>query len=440
LAEDQVGGFWRKLSSGLAIVAFALLTVQFVLSSRLQAITGRVGIDITMHFHQLAAKVITVALVLHPVLYLVPTLYSDPAAGLAQLVAMFSNDVFASGVLAWVMLLALTVSAILRDWLPMPYETWRLSHGLTAAALAIAGLHHAINVGSYSAGLTLAQLWIVLVGLTFIVLGYLYLVKPWQLSQRPYYVSHVHRVGEGLWGITLWPAKLQPVGVLARGMRPKVTTPISFEAGQFAWITIGAAPFVFADHPLSIASAPADRPRFRFIVKEVGDFSKALGRFPVGTRAYIDGPYGCFTLSAAEAALPKGETAAGLAFIAGGVGIAPILSLLRDRLAAGETRPMRLIYGNRAASQIVFRDELAKMETAMDFRVHHVLSEPPYEWSGGTGVLDAAVINAWIDWPDPARWIYFVCGPTAMMDVVERALIARGVPPARIISERFKYD
>lgn len=440
LAEEQIGGFWRKLSSGLAMVAFALLTVQFVLSSRLQAITGRVGIDVTMHFHQLAAKVITVALVVHPLLYVVPALLRDPIMALDQLIAMFTNDTFASGVLAWVMLLALTISAILRDWLPVPYETWRLSHGLGAAALAIAGLHHAINIGSYSASLTLAQLWIVLVALTFVVLGYLYLVKPWQLSQRPYYVSHVFRVGEGLWGVTLWPAKLQPVGVLARGLKPKVTKPIAFEAGQFAWVTIGAPPFLFSDHPLSIASAPADRPRFRFIIKEVGDFTKLIGRIPVGTRAYIDGPYGNFTLRTAEAALPPGKTAAGLAFVAGGVGIAPILSLLRDRHAAGETRPMRLIYGNRSASQIVFRDELAKMEETLDFRVRHVLSEPPYEWSGGTGVLDAAMIDAWVDWPDPAEWVYFVCGPTAMMDVVERALIARGVPPARIISERFKYD
>jgi predicted ferric reductase len=301
-------------------------------------------------------------------------------------------------------------------------------------------LHHALDVGSYSAAITLAQLWIVMAALTFAVIGYLYLVKPWQLSQRPYYVSHVFRVGEGLWGVTLWPAKLQPVGLFARGLKPKVTKAIPFEAGQFAWVTIGASPFVLSDHPLSIASAPADRPRFRFIIKEVGDFSKTLNQIPVGTRAYMDGPYGCFTLSAAEASFPKGERAAGLAFIAGGVGIAPILSLLRDRQATGETRPMRLIYGNRAASQIVFRDELEKMASTLDLRIRHVLSEPPYEWSGGVGVLDAAAIDAWIEWPAPDRWIYFLCGPTAMMDEVERALIARGVPPARIISERFRYD
>lgn len=440
LAEEQVGGFWRKLSSGSAMAAFALLAVQFVLSGRLAAITGRIGIDAIMHFHQMAAKVITLVLLVHPVLYVVPLLTQDPIAALDQLVQMFANGAFASGVLAWVLLLGLTVTAMLRDWLPVPYEAWRISHGFAACALAAAGLHHAVNVGSYSDDITLAQLWIVMVALTFAIVGYLYLVKPWHLAQRPYYVSHVLRLGEGMWGVTLWPAKLQPIGIFSRGLKPKVTEAMPFEAGQFAWVTIGNSPFLQSDHPLSIVSGPGDRPRFKFVIKEAGDFSKSLGQIPVGTHAYIDGPYGRFTLSAAEAALPKGQRAAGLAFIAGGVGVAPILSLLHDRRAAGEERPMRLLYGNRSASQIVYKDELTAMETAMDFRVRHVVSEPPYEWTGGVGVIDGATVAEWLDWPDPAAWLFFVCGPIAMMDAVERALLARGVPAARIITERFKYD
>jgi predicted ferric reductase len=440
LAEEQVAGFWRKLSSGMAMVAFALLTMQFVLSSRLAAITGRIGADALMQFHQLAAKVITVALLVHPALYVIPMALADPAAAAGRLVEMFTNGAFASGVLAWVMLLGLTLAAVLRDWLPVRYEAWRLSHGLGAAALAAAGLHHAVNVGSYSDDITLAQLWIVMVAFAFVVIVYLYVVKSWQLGQRPYYVSHVLRLGEGIWGVTLWPAKLQPVGILARGVKPKVTQALAFEAGQYAWVTIGTSPFVLSDHPLFIASAPADRPRFRFVIAETGDFSTALGQIPIGTRAYIDGPYGGFTLSAAEARLPRGKSAAGLAFIALGAGIAPMLSLLRDRKATGETRPMRLLYGNRAVSQIVAREELAAMESEMDFRVRHVLTEPPYEWQGGTGALDGAAVEGWLHWPGAGEWIYFLCGPAAMLEATEQALRARGVPKARILSERLNYD
>ena len=440
LAEEQVGGFWRKLSSGMAMVAFALLTVQFVLSSRLAGITGRLGAGTLMQFHQRAAKVITVALLVHPVLYVIPTLAKDPGAALHRLVEMFTNGAYASGVLAWVMLLGLTASAMLRDWLPVRYEAWRLTHGLGAAAMAAAGLHHAVNVGSYSDDITLAQLWIVMVAFSFVTIVYLYLVRPWKLGQSPYYVSHVLRLGEGVWGVTLWPAKLQPIGVFARGMKPKVTEALSFEAGQYAWVTIGTSPFVLSDHPMFIASAPADRPRFKFVIEEAGDFSKALGQIPIGTRAYIDGPYGGFTLSAAESRLPRGKRAAGFAFIAVGVGIAPMLSFLRDRKMEGETRPLRLLYGNRSASQIVAREELTAMETEMDFRVRHVLSEPPYEWDGGTGALDTAAIDGWIDWREPGEWLYFLCGTAAMIEAAEQALAARGVPLSHIRFEQLNYD
>lgn len=440
LAEEQVGGFWRKLSSGLAMVAFALLMVQFVLSSRIASITGRLGTDTLQQVHQLAAKIITVALLLHPVFYVMPTVASDPLAAGMRLVQMFTNGAYASGVLAWVMLLGLTAAAMLRNWLPVRYEAWRLTHGLGAAALAAAGLHHAVNVGSYSDDITLAQLWIVMVAFSFVCVAYLYLVRPWQLGQRPYYVSHVLRLGEGVWGVTLWPAKLQPIGVFARGMKPKVTEALSFEAGQYAWVTIGTSPFVLSDHPLFIASAPSDRPRFKFVIEEAGDFSKALGQIPVGTRAYIDGPYGGFTLSAAQSRMPRGKQAAGFAFIAMGAGIAPMLSFLRQAKADGETRPLRLLYGNQSVSRIVAREELAAMEGEMDFRVRHVLSEPPYEWDGGTGALDAAAIGDWIDWSLPEDWVYCLCGPAAMIAAAEQALASRGVPRARIMSEQLNYE
>ena len=84
--------------------------------------------------------------------------------------------------------------------------------------------------------------------------------------------------------------------------------------------------------------------------------------------------------------------------------------------------------------------ELAALLDERGFSHPLVVSEPPLDWPGGTGVLDAATVEGWLDWPDAAEWIYFVCGPIAMMDQVERTLIAKGVPPARIMSERFQYD
>ncbi|GIL00606.1 MAG: hypothetical protein BroJett030_05050 [Alphaproteobacteria bacterium] len=72
--------------------------------------------------------------------------------------------------------------------------------------------------------------------------------------------------------------------------------------------------------------------------------------------------------------------------------------------------------------------------------VYYVLSEPPAGWAGHVGELTPDILNDCLDAIGGDRWLYFVCGPTAMMNSVERTLAARGVPRARIVSERFKYD
>lgn len=439
--DAPIGGIWRALSNGMAMVGFALLTVQFYISGRIRWVSSGFGIDRLMLFHQLAARVITVALLLHPFLYAVQSLVEEgPLAAGETLLRMLGNPAFTSGVTAWALLVVVMALALLRDWLPIRYEAWRISHGLGAAAIVCAGLHHTITIGSYSQDLVLAQIWIVLGILALGALVYLYLVRPWQLGQQPFYISNITRVGEKMWSVTLWPAKLQPVGILAAGAKPRVTPPLVYEAGQFAYVTLGGSPFIMIDHPFSIASSPAEGGKLRFLIKEAGDFTKIVGRLPINSRAYVDGPFGRFTLRQGEAAAGGRDKVAGLAFIAGGVGIAPILGLLRDAEARGETRPLRLLTGNRAASQLVYADEMEAWAASRDFRARHVLQDPPIDWQGGVGMLDEATIADWIDWPHPERWLYFVCGPRAVRQAAEQALRARGVPPSRIVDEAFKYE
>ena len=439
--EGPAGGFWRALSNGMAMVAFALLCVQFFISGRIRWVAGRFGVDRLMLFHQLAARVITVALLVHPLLYVLQSLQRDGFAAAAETAAaMLANPALTSGLTAWVLLVVVMALALLRDWLRLRYETWRITHGLGAAAIVCAGLHHTITVGSHSEELALAQVWIVLGVLALGALAYLYIVRPWQLGQQPFYISNVTRVGDKLWSVTLWPAKLKPVGLFAAAAKPRVTAPIAYEAGQFAYVTLGASPFVMADHPFSIASAPDGTSKLKFLIKEAGDFTNAVGSLKPHTRAYVDGPFGAFTLRAGEEAAGGADKVAGLAFIAGGVGIAPILSLLRDAHGRGETRPLRLLAGNRIAGQIVYGEEMDGWAAARDFRARHVLQNPPIDWPGGVGVLDETTVSGWIDWPQPESWLYFVCGPRAMREAAERVLLARGVPPARIISETLRYE
>ena len=131
----------------------------------------------------------------------------------------------------------------------------------------------------------------------------------------------------------------------------------------------------------------------------------------------------------------EGRAPGPLAFIAGGVGFAPVMGMLRDLHARANRYPVRIVYGNRVEGQILFREEL----DALGFPVDYVLSEPPEGWHGRTGELTPHVLAACLDMPDRAEWLYFVCGPAPMMDSVERTLRGWGVPRARIVAERFTY-
>jgi predicted ferric reductase len=408
--------FWREFSSGLVMVGFAMMLVEFLLSGRFRPVSGKAGIDLTMRFHQLAALSILVFVLVHPFLYAVPRLSPNPGDALTTLQRMFSSPGLRSGVIAWWLLILFVAAAIWRDRLPVRYEIWRASHGIGAALIAALSAHHTLRVGTYSGDPLLAGFWIVLTGVALASLVYVYAVKPLMQRGAPYRVVANDKVADRMWRVVV---------------EPKRGTAFDFSSGQFAWANFGHSPFSLTEHPFSISSAPAARPQIEFTIKESGDFTDRIGDVPVGTTAYLDGPHGAFTLA--------GRDPRPLVCIAGGVGFAPIIGMLRQLRDEGWPHPVVLIYGNRVATQILFRDEIESIAETIDMKVHLVLSEPPEGWAGTTGELTLDILKRCLE-PVDREADYFVCGPTPMMDSVERSLTALGIPAARIVSERFKYD
>jgi predicted ferric reductase len=418
LGEPPSRNVWRELSGGLVMVAYAMTLMQFMLSGRFAWLSGRIGIDRSMRFHKVTAWVILAIVVAHPLLYAVPRLVPDPMDALDALRRMFASERLRSGVVAWWLMIAIVLLAALRDRLRlrMRYETWRLSHGLAALAIAGFGTHHTLAVGTYSSEPWLAAFWIVATALAMLALLHVYLVRPLIKRRAPYRVVANRKVAQRMWELVIEPER-------GAGM--------SFAAGQFVWLNLGHAPFSLVEHPFSMSSAPAQRPRIAFTIKESGDFTGRIGTVAPGTRAYVDGPHGNFSLA--------GRDVRGLVFIAGGVGLAPVMSILRQLAAERWPHPVRLIYGNRVADQILYRDELKALKSILDFDVTHVLSEPPHGWHGAVGMLTHDVLDTILDSHGDADWTYFLCGTPAMMTSVERVLAARGVPRGRIVAERFSY-
>ncbi len=400
------------------MLGFAIILVEFVLSGRFRTVSARIGIDVTMRFHQLLARTALAFALVHPFLYRSPFRPAYPWDVTRRTTVNVDALALASGTLGWIMLVVLVALSIGRDKIPYKYETWRMMHGIGAVLIAALILHHTLTMGRYSQDPWLAALWATLFAIAVLTLAFVYLAKPvWQML-HPWAVHSIKPIAHGIWELTL-----DPIG----------HSGLDYEAGQFAWVNVGNSSFSLRENPFSISSAPTDGKQLRFIIKELGDFTSTIGQILPGTKAYVDGPHG--NLMAGEIHAP------GIALIAGGVGIAPLLSILRELKGRNDRRPTVLVYGNRIKEQIVHRNELREI-AAKDHgtTIVHVLSHPPDGWQGRTGMIDQPLIQDLFRLPEMRQWLFVLCGPPEMMNVVEDTLIGLGVGPNRIVSERFKYD
>lgn len=416
LADAPSASRWEMAGAALALVALPAMAIQFFISGRFETASGQLGIDRVMALHKIAAWGILVAILLHPVLYVVPTLLDDTGRGLERLRAYVTSPRILSGVVAWACVVLLIVSAALRNRLPLTYEAWRAGHVVLALAAVVAGLNHAVSVGRFSADGPLARFWLAVAVAVGIALAVLYGLRWLRLHTRPWHLSSATRLAERTWELDIQPAEGTP--------------PLAYQAGQFVWITEGRRRFPLFDHPFSIADSPL-RPGLSVIVKEAGDFTGRIGQLAPGTAIGIDGPHGDFVLEerAGDAVL----------LIAGGVGIAPIMGLLRDLVERGDARPVRLAYAAGSPAMFACLEEIEAAGERLDLQVMLVSETAGDGWTGDVGRLDGERLERLLRGLDPATTIAMMCGPGGMITAVSDMLLGLGFPMDNVVYERFDY-
>ena len=407
---------WEAAAAALGLVALAAMAVQFVTSGRFEKVSGRLGIDKIMAFHKVAAWWVLLALVLHPLFYVLPTWVDNPTLGTERLIAYLTLAQYRTGVVALGALFALVLTSALRDRLPWRYEVWRASHlvfGLTAIG---AGLHHAVSAGRFSAAGPVHGFWWAVGLCAAAVIATLYGWRWLMLHRRPWRLASVTRRADRMWELDIQPDPKNP--------------PWPYRAGQFVWMTEGRRRFPLFDHPFSIADSPM-RPGLSLIVKEAGDFTGKIGTLAPGTAIGIDGPYGEFTVDAHE-----GDA---ILLLAGGVGIAPIMGLLRDLVAWQDTRPVRLAYAAGNPANFACLADIEAARAVLDLQVALVSEEGAEGWPGLVGRLDHDRLRELLAGLDPARAVAFICGPGPMVTAVSDKLVDLGLPMENVVYERFDY-
>ncbi|HMQ35644.1 MAG TPA: ferric reductase-like transmembrane domain-containing protein, partial [Chloroflexaceae bacterium] len=367
-ARPEGRPFWVELSVALGFAGLALMGLQFLLTARIRYLTTPFGIDIVYHFHRQISVIATLLVLAHPIILFV----GDPS-NLARLNLIEAGWQARTGVLSVVALLALVVSSLWRQPLGLAYEPWRAAHG-TLAVLAVAlAMAHVAIVGYHVATPWKRALWIALPMLWIALLAYVRLIKPWLMLRRPYEVREVREERGGAYTLVL-----QPVG------HPG----FQFMPGQFAWLTLRGSPYTIREHPFSFSSSAAAGGQVAFTIKELGDFTATIKEARPGQRAYLDGPFGVFSVDR--------NLAPGYVFVAGGVGITPIMSMLRTLADRRDPRPLLLLYANKTWDEATFREELDSLVERLALKVVHVIEEPDDGWQGERGFVDAEILGRYV--------------------------------------------
>lgn len=412
-------GWYAEAISLAWVVGMAAFFVQFALGGRIRKGTLFTNIDWSMTRHKRVGKYLGYLFFLHPFLILAPSFAVSMDYGMTSLVSTLTAPAMLTGLIAWGLMLLFVLLAVYKQALPVRYETWHLLHLLGFSCVAILATLHVTSVGrhgQFQPGFNL--LWWGLCSAAIALMLYNHLFKPLRLQRRPFKLKSVARVSTSDWQLTLE----KPAGV-----------DFDFAPGQFAWINTSGSAFDMNDHPFSIASCRKDLPVVSFIIRTLGDYTANLDSLQPGQNVYLDGPYGSMSLQ-------DSDKADGILLVAGGAGIGPMLSLLRALAARQETRPVRLVYGNRSLDQMVMQDEIRGLEQQMaDFRQLRVCSEESTASDIHTGVIDRVSLAQSLDTGRRENWEVYVCGPSAMIKAVRRHARALGIPESHIHYEQLAF-
>jgi predicted ferric reductase len=397
-----------------ALAGFAVLCLQVPAASRISLFERPFGLDIVFRFHRNMGVLALVLLLVHPLIL------AYAGGGWKLLAGVRVQWPIWTGRIALLALLANVILSVSQPRLRVAFEQWRLAHDLLGPFVITLGFVHSWFIGEDLKLPFLRALWIGAFGGAVILFLYHRVVRPIMLGRRPYRVTEVKVEIPGVWTVTLSP--------------PPGGRVFDYLPGQFHFITFHRGRGLpVEEHHWTISSSPAREGQVGSTIKALGDFTSTMGETRAGDEASVHGPFGRFSFL-----LHPMEHH--LVFVAGGIGITPLMSMLRYMQDTNDTREVLLLYGNKTQGEIVFDDELSRIEAGghPHLRVVHVLSSPGKGWEGEKGYVDGEKIMRYCHGDLSAR-AFYLCGPRGMLDALATFLAEKGVPGGSIRTEIFSF-
>jgi predicted ferric reductase len=406
------GGLWVELCLTSGLLGLSTLAATIVLPSRVKSLTRAFGIEGVLRSHRWLALATTIIVVAHVVFIVI----DKPLNVLLLSPAETGANRARAGLIG-------TVSMVLLCWLSFRrkktgtrYDIWRWVHAMLAVA-ALGGTYlHIFWLNHLMQNAAERTVFIIILVCVGAIMINRWVRRPFASLRQAYLVKEIWQETPTVNTVVLTPAR--------RSQRP-----MDYRPGQFAWIRLDSPFGPLQGNPFSLSSGTDSFGDLEFTIRKAGDFTNTIGMLTPGRKVFVDGPYGDF-----NADFAGGER---LLLIAGGVGMAPMMSILRSHAHRADSRQHLLLASARTPDELMFPGELEQLARELDLEVIPVVSQPSEDWTGVTGRVDEELLAEVLATYNLYDAQVFICGPSAMMESVSQGLVSHRVPSANIHTERF---
>ncbi|MEV0937226.1 ferredoxin reductase family protein [Streptomyces phaeochromogenes] len=385
--------------------AAVLMLFQLLLVARLPWLDRRIGMDRLTGWHRWVGFSLLWTLLTHAVLVVLGYARLDDASMAKTFFALAGVPASLLGMLAAAIVVVVAAVSARQVRRRLRYETWHGVHLLLYVALGLAFVHQLEETTTFSSSAFAMVYWWALWLFAFGALITGRIVMP--LWRNAYHRFEV---------VAVVPESDDVVSVHVTGRH---LDRLPARAGQFCiWRFPGHNHWWLAN-PFSLSAAPDGR-TLRLTAKAVGSTSAGLRHVPVGSRAFVEGPYGAFT--------SLHRTRPGALLIAGGVGITPVRALLEEEPDGGD---VVVLYRVRSEDDAVLVDEVRTLVEECGGQLHLLTGRR----GEGRSPFEPESLRALV--PDIAVRDVYVCGPPAMTSAVLDSLRGLKVPRLQVHAERF---
>lgn len=393
----------------VGLTAAVLLLLQLPLAGRLKWLDRIFSLPGLYRIHRFNAYAIGALVLIHPLLIQI-----SARSWTIPLEKRYWPE-WIGAALMTVILLNIGISRWRRP-LFQAYQKWRWTHGALAVTVFSGLILHILNVSESFESRTPPRAWLVTAALGSGLFWIWIRTERLRSRKNAFRISRVAAVGSDAFTVDLVPA--HPPG-------------IDYLPGQFALISMASAHISREFHPFTISSSPSRPATIQFTIRCCGDWTRRIGAVREEDPACILGPYGRFSHLFLR---PDRE----IIMIAGGIGITPMLSMLRFMNDHEDQRPITLIWSNRTPAHLFGRHELEVMQQKLTgFEWVPIFTREAPE-NHQVGRLDESALKTLLVRCGRDAAV-FLCGPPAMVAQLRTALKRIGFPRGSIYTEAFGF-